>query len=86
MTKTVSARIPNKTHDALRERCNKTGCTINEWINAGIDYIFTQTSEFDFGDDDKEEPSPVIADTERKTSEIKHGQILDDNGNVIGTF
>ncbi len=55
MTKTVSARIPNKSHEELVERCNKSGCTINEWLNAAVEYLFTHSSDFDFGDEEEDE-------------------------------
>ncbi len=58
MTKTVSARIPNKAHEELLERCNKVGCTINEWLNAAVEYLFTHSSDFDFGDDEEQEDEP----------------------------
>jgi biotin carboxylase len=50
MSRTVSARIPKETHEKLLERCNRAGCTINEWLCACIDYLLTGHSEFDFGD------------------------------------
>lgn len=62
MTKTVSARIPNIKHEELVERCNKVGCTINEWLNAAIDYMFTSSSDFDFGDEEEEEESNELVD------------------------
>ena len=62
MTKTISARIPNKAHEELLERCNKVGCTINEWINAAVEYLFTHSYDFDFGDEEEEiEPEPIKA-------------------------
>ena len=51
MSHTVSARISKETHDRLLERCNRAGCTINEWLCAAIDYLITGSSEFDFGDE-----------------------------------
>ena len=62
MTKTVSARIPNKIHSELIERCNKSGCTINEWINEAIQFTFSGTSDFDFGDE-------VITELETKSQD-----------------
>ena len=49
-------------HDELRERCNKAGCSINDWLVAAIDYIFTSSSDFDFGDEEEceEEPKPQV--------------------------
>ena len=71
MTKTVSARIPNKTHSELIERCNKAGCTINEWINEAIQYLLTSSSEFDFGDDEElDEKESVKTKMQVPTSEI----------------
>jgi len=62
LTKTVSARIPNKAHEELLERCNKVGCTINEWLNAAVEYLFTHSSDFDFGDEEEDiEPEPIKA-------------------------
>jgi len=65
LTKTVSARIPNKNHEEILERCNRAGCTINEWLNAGVDYLLTGSSDFDFGEEElesesKEDPKPVL--------------------------
>ena len=53
MSRTVSARISKETHDELREKCNKAGCTINDWIVAAVDYILTGSSDFDFGDEEE---------------------------------
>ena len=59
MTKTVSARISNKIHSELIERCNKSGCTINEWINEAIQFTFSGSSNFDFGDEEVIEESEI---------------------------
>ncbi len=63
MSKTVSARIPNKVHEELRERCNRLGCTINEFIEHAIEFAMGDTTEFEF---DVEEP-----EIETKTDESK---------------
>ena len=70
MSKTVSARIPNKTHQELCEMCNKSGCTINDWLCACIDYIITGSSEFDFGDE---------KEVETETPELPKGEIVSVN-------
>jgi len=59
---TVSARISKEMHDELRERCNRSGCTINDWLVAAIEYLFTHSSEFDFGDPEYEDESEDSAD------------------------
>ena len=48
-------------HDELRECCNKSGCTINDWLVAAIEYILTTSSEFDFGTDEEESEEPPKA-------------------------
>jgi len=72
MTKTVSARIPNKTHQELCEMCNKSGCTINEWLCAAIDYIMIGSSEFDFGDEEHNE----FDGEQKETSEIEKPKVV----------
>jgi len=52
MSLTVSARISKEMHEELRERCNRSGCTINDWLVAAIEYLFTHSSDFDFGDEE----------------------------------
>jgi predicted HicB family RNase H-like nuclease len=51
MSKTVSARIPNKLHEELRERCNLIGESINDFVKASIEFALYQTSDFDFGEE-----------------------------------
>jgi len=90
MSRTVSARIPNELHEEIRERCNKVGCSINDFLEASLEYALNDYSEFDFGDEEEEEPQKItiseIPKKEQKPKVFTHGKILDDNGNVIGTF
>lgn len=53
MSRTVSARIPKETHKELRERCNKIGCSINDFLEASIEFAMTGHSDFDFGDENE---------------------------------
>jgi len=55
MTRTVSARIDNTLHKTLRERCNKVGCSINEYLKAAIELGLTSRSEFDFDIEDEDD-------------------------------
>jgi len=50
MSRTVSARIPTKMHDELRERCNLIGESINDFIIACIEIGLYNGTEFDFGE------------------------------------
>ncbi len=54
MSRTVSARISNELHDELRERCNKVGCSINDFLEASLEFALNDYSEFDFGHEDDE--------------------------------
>ena len=54
MSKTVSARIPNKRHEELRERCNRLGCTINEFIEHALEFAMDEYTEFEFDVNEEE--------------------------------
>jgi hypothetical protein len=61
MTRTVSARISSTRHEELRERCNKVGCSISEYIDAALEMAMNGSVQFDFGNEDGEEPEPACA-------------------------
>lgn len=52
MSRTVSARIEPEMHETLRERCNKIGCTINDFLEACIEIGLFGNSDFDFSDEE----------------------------------
>ena len=58
MSRTVSARIPNKLHEEIRERCNKVGCSINDFLEASLEFALHDYSEFDFGNEEDSEDEP----------------------------
>lgn len=51
MSRTISARIPTKLHEELRERCNLIGESINDFIEAAIEFALYHYVDFDFGND-----------------------------------
>lgn len=51
MSRTISARIPTKMHDELRERCNLIGESINDFIIACLEVGLYNTTNFDFGEE-----------------------------------
>lgn len=51
MSRTVSARIPTKMHDELRERCNLIGESINDFIIACLEVGLYNSTDFDFGEE-----------------------------------
>ncbi len=73
MSRTVSARISKEQHDKLRERCNRAGCTINDWLCASIDYLLTGSSDFDFGDEEPKETQAVkrLSENQNLVSEFR---------------
>ena len=91
-TKPTSVRFDNELLKELDQRCSKVGCTRNDFIKNSVEFAITQQSDFDFGDEEEEsEEEPqgkitLIKKEELKPLVISHGKILDDDGNVIGTF
>ena len=57
MSRTVSARIPIKLHEELRDRCNLLGESVNDYVKASIELALHGSVDFEFGeefvDDDK---------------------------------
>ncbi len=53
MSRTVSARIPTELHEDLRERCNQVGESINDFIEAAIEFALYGSVDFDFGDEEE---------------------------------
>jgi len=58
VSRTVSARIPNELHEEIRERCNKVGCSINDFLEASLEFALNDYSEFDFGNEEELENEP----------------------------
>jgi len=63
VSRTVSARIPNELHEEIRERCNKVGCTINDFLEASLEFALNDYSEFDFGNEESEDEPKVLTVT-----------------------
>jgi len=59
LSKTVSARIPNKLHTELCERCNKIGCSINDFIQGSLELVINDTTDFDFGGKEESDQPPT---------------------------
>lgn len=75
MSRTVSARIPKEMHEELRERCNKVGCTMTEWIEHAIEFCMQPegSTDFDFGGYEEDEQESRITEntkTEENRKEI----------------
>ena len=96
-TKPTSVRFDNELLEELDQRCSKVGCSRNDFIKNSVEFAIYQSSDFDFGDeeetdDSEEEPKPIVTEIKNidsepeKSSMVMHGKILDDFGNVVGTF
>ena len=93
--KPTSVRFDNELLEELDQRCEKIGCSRNDFIKNSVEFIITNQSDFDFGDEEEieeSEPKPIVTEIKSKDSKpeptpiIAHGKILDDFGNVIVTF
>ena len=81
MSRTVSARIPTKMHEEIRERCNLIGESINDFIVACIEIGLYNKTDFDFGDEEEtEEPEDKSENNnpETKLPQAKVVKIISD--------
>jgi len=88
--KTVSTKLDNKLHEQFLDLCNNEGKCQSEFLREMIEEMFEGV--------DEENRPPAPQDLEIEVEEMKpepvtiepaimaHGKILDDDGNVIGTF
>jgi hypothetical protein len=69
----VSARISSTRHEELRDRCNKVGCSINEYLSAALDLALTGHSRFDFDleNDEEESQESSKAEDQHQTFHVK---------------
>ncbi len=83
----TSVRLDNELLDDIDQRCEKLGCSRNDFIKNSVDFIINNQSDFDFGDDEEEmKKEPKITDVLEETIPMAHGKIYDDDGNLVGTF
>ena len=89
--KTVSTKLDKKDHERLLEMCNDEGKSIAEEIRELVQMCcnaWEEGKEMEKEEKSKpmEEPKIIVKDVPEEPKVITHGKILDDNGNVIGTF
>lgn len=86
--KTVSTKLDNKLHNRFIEICNEDGKCQSEFLRDLIESVCEDLDERETTPQDLEievediEPEPVTIEP----SIMAHGKILDDFGNIIGTF
>jgi len=67
LSRTVSARIPNDLHKELCERCNRIGCSINDFIQGSLELVINDYTEFDLGSNEEEDEEVKVT----PSSELK---------------
>ena len=80
MSRTVSARISKELHEELRERCNKIGCSINDFLEASIGFFLYGHSDFDFGDEEDQEFEVTANERSREIPNVKPKAVSYDDG------
>ena len=79
--RTVSTKLSNKDFERFQEMCNHDGQCMSEGIRdllkMGI-IAYEESLEL--------EESETVESVPEKHSPITYGKVLDDDGNVIGTF
>ncbi len=83
MTKTVSARIDNRVHNDLMERCNRIGCNVNEFVGESVKFMLNNESDFNFGDEEIIDEEPNEIESEPKIFDCHDGNLYHD-GNLFG--
>ncbi len=86
--RTVSTKLDNKLHDRFIEICNEDGKCQSEFLRDLIETVCDDLGEGEATPQDLEikveDVEPEIKPNEPAI--MAHGKILDDYGNVIGTF
>ncbi len=81
---TLGTKVDNSVAEKFQNMCNDDGLTTSEELRNLITMAIE--SHEDYLESKKEEPKITVTDVEEKRKVISHGKVLDDFGNVIGTF
>ncbi len=81
--KTVSTKLDKQTFEKFQEMCNYDGQCISEQLR---EIIKMNIDAYEEGLDMEREESEIIEPVFDPPRSVAHGQILDDDGNVVGTF
>lgn len=85
--KTVSTKLDKQTFEKFQEMCNHEGQCMSENLRDLIKMDIQAYEEgLEMEKEQKPTPKPIIEYVEEKPRVILHGKILDDFGNVVGTF
>lgn len=67
-------------YEELRERCNNVGCSINDFIEASIEFILNGHTDFDFGDEEEQESEIPTNEKNKEIPTAKATRISYDDG------
>ena len=81
--KTVSTKLDDKLHNRFIEICNEDGKCQSEYLR---DLIETVCEDLNEGEATPQDLVIKVEDMPEEPRVITHGKILDDNGNIVGTF
>lgn len=84
--KTVSTKLSKNDFEKLQEMCNHDGQCLSESLR---DMVKSYLEAYEEGleiEPEKNKSEILIEDVSEEPKPIPHGKILDDNGNVVGTF
>jgi len=79
----TSIRLDKELESNLNERCNKLGCSKNDFIKNSVEFMLTGYSEFDFGDEeDNPKESQKVVIKERRIFDCENGFLYEDGNNL----
>jgi len=84
--KTVSTKLDNKLHNRFIEICNEDGKCQSEFLRDLIETLCEDCSDEDNQPLATQDLEIKVEDAPEDPIPMAHGKILDDDGNVIGTF
>ena len=50
MSKCLKIELPDKVHEKIAERCQKVGCSFDEFVKESAEYVVKGYSTFNFGE------------------------------------
>ncbi len=66
MTKTISARIPERLHEEIINCCTKEGWIINEFLNGAIELAIIGHTNFEFGEPEDDRLGAIEYERQRR--------------------
>jgi len=66
----TSVRLSEELEEQLYERCNKLGCSKNDFIKNSVDFMLNNNSDFEFDLDDEEETNNPNLDNSKLEKEV----------------